>query len=122
MHSRAWQDSASSSPPPSALPLMAATTGLPSFSIRRRHAFIASSSWKNVAASSGRTAIRARRSPPAKNVLLAEVKMTPRICSRSPSSRTTIARRSAWNAAFIVLTGWSGASRSSVTTPWASFS
>ena len=88
---RWWQASAISRPPPSAAPLMAATTGLPSVSSRRSTALL---SRRNVAISSecSRVAfLRSLRSPPAKNVFLAEVMITPLISSRSASSRSTVA-------------------------------
>ena len=46
MAKRAWQASASSRPPPSVVPLRAATTGLPHFSMRRSRALSSSPNWK----------------------------------------------------------------------------
>ena len=75
MAMRAWQASASSSPPPSAWPLIAATTGLPCSSILRSTAFMAMLPSKG---SSGLVHLLMRsRSPPAQKSALPLVRIRP---------------------------------------------
>jgi hypothetical protein len=93
---RWWQASAISRPPPSAAPLIAATTGLPSVSIARRSAFIASTSANTVGASSGVAWIIAFRSPPAKNVFFALATTTPVTSSFSFTRRATASCIERW--------------------------
>ncbi len=113
---RWWQARASSRPPPRALPFIAATTGLPSVSSRRRARFSAIDASKNSAARSGPTVESSRRSPPAKKVFFAEVMITPRRPS-SAARRSTTPSNATRKASFIVLTDCAGSSRTSVTTP-----
>ena len=84
---RWWQASVISRPPPSAAPLMAATTGLPSVSSLRRSALTPSTVLKASPAFSGPSLIMPLRSPPAKKVFLALVMTTPVIESFSATSR-----------------------------------
>ncbi len=88
---RWWQARAISRPPPSAAPLIAATTGLPSSSIRRSPALMDSAISKICGASSGVAWTMRLRSPPAKKVFFALVITTPAISSFSCSSRSTAA-------------------------------
>ncbi len=70
---------------------MAATTGLPSVSSRRSCALISRTSSDTRGASAGVAWIRSFRSPPAKKVDLADVRITPVMSSFSASSRSTVA-------------------------------
>jgi hypothetical protein len=76
---RWWQASAISRPPPSAAPLIAATTGLPSVSRRRSSCLICWDWSKTFCASAFVYFTRSSRLPPAKNVFFAEVSTTPAI-------------------------------------------
>ena len=87
---RWWQASPISRPPPSAVPFMAATTGLPSVSSLRSWAFTSVTLASTAAASSGPAFERESRSPPAKNVFLADVTITPVIDGSAASSSTTV--------------------------------
>ena len=58
---------------------------------------------RNASASSGPTLRRSLRSPPAKNVFLAEVMITPATSSLRATSRSTTAWKEAMKSAFIVL-------------------
>ena len=69
---------------------MAATTGLPSVSSRRRMALPSRTKPANSSAFSGVTFLRSLRSPPAKNVFLADVMTTPLMSSFSDSRRSTV--------------------------------
>ena len=114
--------SATSRPPPSAAPLMAATTGTGSFSMRRSDSFMCCTMSNIDWASSGPTCDICLMSPPAKNVFLAEVRMMPLMPPSPPSasscsSFSTVARTSSWKVWFIVLTGAFGSSIVSVTMP-----
>ena len=115
--------SATSRPPPSAAPLMAATTGTGSFSMRRSDSFMCCTMSNIDCASSGPTWDICLMSPPAKNVFLAEARMMPLIPAASApsesscSSFSTVARMSSWNVWFMVLTGAFGSSIVSVTMP-----
>ncbi len=99
---RWWQANASSNPPPSAVPLSAATTGTLRVSNRRRSALSASVRANTASASSGPAWMSSTRSPPAKKVDFAEVRMTP-VSPSSASSRRTTSARSAVKRARIVL-------------------
>ncbi len=90
--------------------------------MRRRFRLIAMPPSKRSWAVSGVTRIRSRRSPPAKKVFLAEVRMTPRIDSFSASRRSVITASDSRNAWFMVLADWSGSSRTRVTIPVSSCS
>jgi hypothetical protein len=114
---RRWQASAISSPPPSALPLSTATTGMPSVSSPRSDALTRSVFAPTASASSGRAWISSLRSPPAKKVDFAEVTITPRRSSRSRCSAWTTRSRSSTNRARMVFTGWAGSSIVRVTIP-----
>ncbi len=87
---RWWQASAISSPPPSAAPLIAATTGTPSVSSARSCRLTSSSMSKTCWAFSGWICRSISRLPPAKNVSLALVITTPVIASFSATSRSTV--------------------------------
>ena len=93
---RWWQASAISSPPPSAEPLSAATTGMPRVSRRRSCPLIDWVRAKISSSSPGPAARSALRSPPAKKSFLALVSTTPRIESRSASSRSSAFSRASW--------------------------
>ena len=88
---RWWVASVISAPPPSAAPLIAATTGLPSCSSRRRLALTWVSHLPTSGMSSAVVLMTSLRSAPAKKVFLAEVMMTPLMSSFSASSRSTVA-------------------------------
>ena len=88
---RWWVASVISSPPPSAAPLIAAATGRPSVSRRRSWRLTSRIPAANSPACSRVTRLRSLRSPPAKNVFLADVITTPLISSFSASSRSTVA-------------------------------
>ena len=88
---RWWQASPISRPPPSAVPFMAATTGRPSVSSLRSWAFTVVTVWSTCAASAGPAVERASRSPPAKNVFLADVTITPTSSSFAATSSSTTA-------------------------------
>ena len=74
---RAWPISATSQPPPSAVPLSSATTGLPSVSSARKLAFSASISAKPGAASFASSVSTPFSAAPAKKVDFAEASSTP---------------------------------------------
>ncbi len=97
---RRCEASAISNPPPSAEPLIAATTGLPSFSSRRSWDLSSSTPCRACEAFSGVIAISTFRSPPAKNVFLADVMITP-VRPSSASRRETEAPISSWYSVFI---------------------
>lgn len=86
---RWWQASAISRPPPSAAPLMAATTGLPRVSSARRSRLTDSTVSNASPAFSGPRLIMPLRSPPAKKVFFALVITTPVIESFSAARRST---------------------------------
>ena len=88
---RWWAASAISRPPPSAAPLIAATTGLPSVSSRRSWLLTSRMPAANSTDCSRVTVLRSLRSPPAKNVFLADVRTTPLMSSFSASRRSTVA-------------------------------
>ena len=88
---RWWVARQISSPPPSAAPLIAATTGMPSVSSRRSWSLPSRTKAAISSAFSGVACLRSLRSPPAKNVFFAEVRMTPVMSSFSASSRSTVA-------------------------------
>jgi hypothetical protein len=106
-----------SRPPPSAAPLIAATTGLPSVSIRRSSALMFLMSCATCSASSARASRSSFRSAPAKKVFLADVMTTPAIESRSASSRSIASESDAVKRWFMVLTDCSGSSSVRTTTP-----
>jgi hypothetical protein len=85
---RWWQASPISRPPPSAVPFMAATTGLPSVSSLRSWAFTSVTLANTCGASSGPALDSESRSPPAKNVFLADVTITPTMSAAASSSTT----------------------------------
>ena len=120
------QASVISYPPPSAAPLIAATTGLGSFSSRRRSAFMPSTSANSWGASSGLAWIISDRLPPAKKVFLALATMTPVTdagsAASSSYSRSTAACMPSRYASFMVLALAFGSSRVRVTMPSASLS
>ena len=89
---RWWHASVISRPPPSAVPLIAATTGLPQVSRRRSWALTASPIAKIWAASSGPALTIDFRSPPAKKVFFALVMTTP---ATSPSAMSFSSRSTA---------------------------
>ena len=88
--------SAISRPPPSAAPLMAATTGRGKVSRRRRLALTASPIAKISSASSGVAFIMLLRLPPAKKVFLALVSTTPVTSACSSYNRWTAASIDDW--------------------------
>ena len=88
---RWWVARQISRPPPSAAPLIAATTGLPSVSSRRSCALPSRTKPAISSAFSGVAVFRSLRSPPAKKVFFAEVRITPVMSSFSASSRSTVA-------------------------------
>ena len=92
---RWWQASVISYPPPSAAPLIAATTGLGSFSRRRRSAFMLSTSANSRGASSGFAWIISDRLPPAKNVFLALATTTPVTDARRSAASSSYRRSTA---------------------------
>ena len=86
---RWWQASPISRPPPSAVPFMAATTGRPSVSSRRSCDLTVMDCAMTAGASAGPALLSESRSPPAKNVFLAEVMITPVIDSLPATSAST---------------------------------
>jgi hypothetical protein len=72
--------------------LIAATIGRPSVSRRRSTALFSRTQVEISSEFSRVAALRSLRSPPAKNVFLAEVMITPVMVSRSASRRSTLAR------------------------------
>ena len=119
---RWWQARASSSPPPRAAPLSAATTGRPRVSMRRKSALSPSHSSVHFAASSLVVSMTLLRSAPAKNVFFPDVRTTPLIFSFSDSSRSTVAVSDLTKISFIVFTGAVGSSIVRVTIPASSIS
>ena len=99
---RAWQASASSNPPPRAAPSISATTGLPSFSIRRSCALIVSTSSKIASGGCCCALAKAVMSPPAKNDFLAERRIAPLMSSCA--SRSSVAANDGTKPASIRLT------------------
>jgi hypothetical protein len=99
---RRWQARHSSSPPPSAVPLMAATKGLPPVSSVRSVALTGPEAAKDASAV-WMWRIRSR-SPPATNSGRDEVTITP-LTSGSCSARRTAASKAAMLAAFITFMG-----------------
>ena len=93
---RCWQASAISKPPPSAAPLIAATTGRGYVSSLRRSALIASMPANTDAASAGPACIISVRLPPAKKVFFALATTTPMTSSTSSYSRATAACIERW--------------------------
>ena len=108
--------SAISNPPPSAVSAITATTGLPSFSSRRKSALTASMPSNIFGASTAVSFTTSFNSAPAKKVFLAEARITPSKFSFSFSSRVMFSVNAAFQAADMVLTEPSGASNVSVTT------
>jgi hypothetical protein len=86
---RWWVASPISRPPPSAVPFIAATTGLPSVSSLRSWAFTSVTFLNTSGASAGVALIRLSRSPPAKKVFFADVMITPVMLSLSLASAST---------------------------------
>jgi hypothetical protein len=115
MAMRRWQASAISRPPPSAAPLSAATTGLPSVSSRRNCFFMRSQPSNIEAACSGVAWMSSFKSPPAKKVFFAEVMITPAIDAFSATRRSTVWVSELWKSSFMVLADWLGSSSVSVT-------
>ncbi len=114
---RWWVASAISRPPPSAAPLIAATTGLPRVS-RRRRFFLIACDWSNTFwASAFVYFTRSSRLPPAKKVFFAEVSTTPVIESFSASRRSRVATKSSPHLALMVFAEAVGSSIVSVTMP-----
>ncbi len=108
---RWWQASASSKPPPIAAPLIAATTGLPQVSRRRKardsEPYFSNSTSTGSSAVWSRLASIASRSAPATKASLPEVTMAPLIAA-SPATRSMPRCRlsmNAWSMTFIVLPG-----------------
>src|SRR5581483_2306958 len=128
---RWWVASPISRPPPSAVPFMAATTGMPRVSSRRMRAAPSRTCSNQNCASSGRASTSAVRSPPAKKVFFAEVRMTPLIPPLvSPvlpsftsleiqSTNSPIASLKRWFMVFALLPG---SSRVTITMPSSPFS
>ncbi|MDT4888750.1 hypothetical protein FQZ97_1253580 [compost metagenome] len=83
-------------------------------------AFMPCARSKSAPASSGCTASRLCRSPPAKKVFFSDVTITPVMRSRSASIRSTAAAWSARKTVFMVLADWPGMSIVRVTMPSAS--
>ena len=106
-----------SRPPPSAAPLIAETTGLPSVSRRRSRPLIDCDWSKTFCASAFVYFTRSSRLPPAKKVFFAEVRTTPVIESFSASRRSRVAAKSSPHLALIVLAEAVGSSIVSVTMP-----
>ena len=93
---RWWQASAISRPPPSAVPVTAATTGRPRVSSLRSWPLTRVTYSNTAAASSGPYRLIASRSAPAKKVFFAEVTITPRssaFAAASPSSTSAMPAR-----------------------------
>ncbi len=84
-----------SKPPPSAAPLIAATTGLGSFSSRRSGDLTRSHSAKISAASAFVAWLISLRSPPAKKVFFALAITTPVTLSASAASSSSMRRTAA---------------------------
>ncbi len=102
---RWWPTSATSQPPPSAVPFRQLTTGLPRVSMVRKFFLMRSISTKTRLASSGFMRITPLRSAPAKKVLLAEARMMPRMASLSFATWAATASRSSCHCRHMVLTG-----------------
>jgi hypothetical protein len=111
------QASAISRPPPSAAPLIAATTGRGNVSSRRRPAFMDSTIAKISGASSLVAWLISLRLPPAKNVFFALATTTPVTWSCSSYSRSTAAAIETRYRSFMVLALDVGSSRVRVTIP-----
>ena len=114
--------SAISQPPPSAVPPTAATTGLPSFSSARMCFLMLWIQANTCGPSSGPNLSTSFNSAPAKNVFLADARMTPAIESFSFCRAATASANADCQASVIVLTGAPGASNVRVTMFPASFS
>ncbi len=111
---RRWQASAISSPPPNAVPLSAATKGLPPVSISRV------SAWKPIIHSNASSAPSMRwsmsRSPPAMKSDLADVTTTPLTLS-SASALRTAAPKASIESRFITFCARPGRSHAMVAMP-----
>ena len=119
---RKWQASAISRPPPSAAPLIAAATGLPMVSRRRKAALTRAISFSRRSASAGVAWMIMLRSAPAKKVFFALVTMTPAMSSFSASRRSSVASSEVMKVSLRVLALPPGSSIVKVTTLSESFS
>jgi hypothetical protein len=109
--------SATSQPPPSAVPLMQLTTGMPRVSSVRKFFLVCSISRNTAGASAAVRRMVAFRSAPAKNVLLAEARMMPWSVSLSCTTCCVTAVRSSCQSRHMVLTGEPGSSKVMVAMP-----